>query len=311
MFYSGLSPQARLNLLLFIGILVLSLLAWYQPGLKKIQVQLFSTLKKESIHHIIIEQESLASIKLSRINDHWFMEEPYSLPANPLRVETITALAQTRSYSRFPIQDADLERYQLDKPSISVWLNDQHFILGSTHPINKQRYAMNSNANKQADHQIVHLINGIIYYQLRATLNTFISPLLLPPAITISSIHWGNKILTINNHQWQLSPENSQVSSENIAQFLQHWQTIEASKVEINLSLSIDKEELLNNQTISIHYMQTLDKNKGEQALKTIHYVLLQEETQLKLLRTDLNIAYWISPQQLQYITQFMPVNKI
>lgn len=300
-----LSRADQVNLLLLIAIVVLSLLAWYQPGLQKIHTYLLSALKKETIHHIVIEHASLATIKLSRVNQYWRMDAPYQLPANHLRVETILALASARSYSQFKVAEADLKTYQLDKPLISVQLNEYSFMLGSTDPINKQRYVM-MNSDTLSNTQTVHLINGVIYYQLRAALHTFISPSLLPPQSKINSIHWANKTVTIDNNQLQLTPENAQVSSDSMVQLLQNWQKIQASKVELKPSFTIDNDALLKDNSIIIHYTQNNDK--GEALLKTITYVIIQEGSQLKLLRTDLNIAYWISSQQLHYLTQLLPI---
>ena len=309
MSYKNLPREVRINLLLLIAILILSLIAWYQPGLKKVQVHLLSSLKKENIHHIVLEREFLASIKLSQVNNHWFMDAPYQLAANNLRVDTILALAEKRSYSQFQVSHTDLKTYQLDKPSVSVWLNHQPFILGSNDPIKKQRYAINVKENTGSDQHTVHLINGLIYYQLRAALNSFISLSLLPPEVKIKSIHWANKTLTIDNNQWQLSPKDAQVSSDSIIQLLQYWQKIQASKVETDISFDIEKKELLTSKSIIINYMQTT--NNGEQQLKTITYAIIQEGSQLKLFRADFNIAYWLSPQQLRYITEFMPVKTL
>ncbi|MCU7938257.1 MAG: DUF4340 domain-containing protein [gamma proteobacterium symbiont of Bathyaustriella thionipta] len=301
-----MSREARINLVLFIIVVCLSLLAWYQPGLKKVTIHYLSSLQADDINHIVIERQAIASIKLSKHNNHWFIDEPYQLPANSLRVKTITALVDKRSYSQFQVKEAELSRYQLDEPPISIWLNDKQFVLGSTDPIKQQRYAMNMNDNRQSGNNTVHLINGVIFYQLRAALDTFISPALLPPLAKIKSISWLDKTLTMDDNGWRLIPEAPEVNSDSIAQLIQFWKQVQASKVETNVSLSINNEALIQSKSIVITL--ALPINEKEDKIEKIQYLIIQDGTQIKLLRTDKSIAYWVSPQILKLITEFLPV---
>lgn len=301
-----MSRAARSNLILFIIVICLSLIAWYQPGLKKVITHYLSTLTPDEITTITLEREAIGNIKLSRQNGHWFIDEPYQLPANKLRVNTITALANKRSYTQFQVKDADLTRYQLDKPPVSVWLNDQQFIFGHTDPVKKQRYVINLNEAHAADSHTVHLINGVIFYQLRAALDTFISPALLPPQARIKSIRWLDKTLTIDNGIWQLSPEAPEVSSDSIARLIQFWKQAQASKVETKLSLGITNEKLIQSKSITIS-LEPSGNNKNSK-IEKIHYLIIQDGTQIKLLRTDKHIAYWLSPQVLKLLTEFVPL---
>ncbi len=295
-----MSREAKLNLFLFTLLLFLSLIAWYQPGLQKTIVHYLSNIKADDIHSIVIERRDLGRLKLTKKNNIWFIEQPYQLPANNLRVDTITALAEKRSYSQFQVKKSELGRYQLDKPPLVVTLNEQIFALGTTDPVKKQRYAINID-NSSSD-TTVHLINGVIYYQLRAALNTFISPFLVPPHAKITRIDWLGKTLKIDKGIWQLTPEEAQVSADSIAQFIHFWQLAQASRIETDASVNISNSELVQSKGIVIHY--NLPGNKEEK----IHYLIIQDNKQLKLLRTDMQIAYWLSAGQLQKITEFLPI---
>ncbi|NOQ78730.1 MAG: DUF4340 domain-containing protein [Gammaproteobacteria bacterium] len=301
-----MSREARSNLILFAIVIALSLIAWYQPGLKKIELHYLTPLTADEIHTIVIERETLGSIKLSKQNNNWFLQEPYQLPANEQRINTITALADKRSYTQFEVSDSDLSRYQLDKPAVSVWLNHHQFVLGKTDPIKKQRYAMNLNANQTTGKNTVHLISGVIFYQLRSALDSFISPALLPPQATIKSISWLDKTLTIEKGVWHLTPEAPEVSSDSIAQLIQFWKQAQASKVKSNVSLSIDNETL--SQSKSIIITLALPVNEKETKIEKIQYLIIQDNAQIKLLRTDKQIAYWLNPRILKLLTEFIPV---
>jgi len=299
-----MSREAKTNFILFIIVIILSLITWLQPGLHQPIINYLSSLKSDEIKTIIIERQDIGQIKLTKKQNGWFMQEPYQLPANRLRVDTITALAEKRSYGQFQVNDNELTRYQLDKPQIAIWLNESKFIIGSDDPISQQRYAMNIDENIHSGKNTIHMINGTVFYQLRASLDTFISPDLLPAQAAIKSISWSDKKLTINNGHWQLSPDNPEISADSIAQFIQFWKKAQASRVETNVSLDIDNSELVQSKIISIQLSES-DHSKAP-----IDYLIIQDGKQIKLLRTDIKIAYWITPQMLKLLTAFIPVQQ-
>jgi len=313
----NVSSMVKTNILLFIAVILLSLIAWFQPGLHTVIHQYLTALTAQEVETILLERQDIGSIKLKKQENGWFIQEPFQLPANPLRVKTIAALAEKRSYSKFESTIQDLERYHLDEPFVSVWLNETKIILGSEDPINSQRYAMNIKDNIQTDKNQVHLINGVIFYQLRANLDTFISLSFLPPLANIQSISWAGKKLTINKGRWELSAESienradlKKIAADSIAQLIQAWQKGEAKKVETNVSFEITNEQLLQSPSITIRYshFSSGSTTSGSQELgssaEIIQYLVIQDGKQLKLFRPDIQIAYWISPQKLKQLTE-------
>ncbi|WP_198266455.1 DUF4340 domain-containing protein [sulfur-oxidizing endosymbiont of Gigantopelta aegis] len=302
------SKLARTNIILLLIVIGLSLIAWFQPGLKTTVLHYLSDLKSAEINTIIIERKDLDSIKLSKKKSGWYLQEPYYLPANPLRVNTVLALAEKRSYTQFQSSEQDLSRYQLDKPLISVWLNETQLILGSDDPIKKQRYAMNITANINTGDNNVHLINAAIFYQLRANLDSFVSPHLLPPQAKLTRIEWSDKQLQIKEGKWVLTPDLPDTSSDSIVQLIQFWQHAQARRVETHVNLSLTNAELLNSPRIIIRY-ELAENNANPAKSGAIQYLIIQEDKQIKLLRTDLQIAYWISAKTLKQLSEFLPLS--
>ncbi len=300
---SRAAKMARTNAVLFIAVILLSLLSWFQPGLQQPVYHYLTTLKAADIHSIIIQRQALGNIKLRQAEHGWQLQEPYSLPASRQRLNTITALAEKRSYGQFQISDTELARYQLDKPLVSVWLNETNIIIGAEDPIKGQRYAMNITQNIASGKNTVKLINGAVFYQLRANLDSFIAPQLLPPKAVINSIAWADKKLTVSQGRWSLSPEMPEVSADSIAQLLQSWQTAQANRVQTKVALSITNAQLQKSPAITIHYIAP-DGREG-----SIHYLIIQDKQQIKLLRSDIQLVYWISPEQLKQLTKFLPVS--
>jgi hypothetical protein len=292
----------RTNAILFIIVILLSLIAWFQPGLHQSAIHYLTSLKANEVNSIIIERQDIGAITLKKQKNGWFLQQPYQLPANPLRVSTITALAERRSYSQFQIDSNELARYQLDKPPVSVWLNGSKFTLGSEESINHQRYAMNIEENSHSEKNTVHLIDGTIFYQLRANLDTFISLALLPPQARIKHIVWSEHKLSIAKGRWTLTPDSAEIPSDNIARFIQFWQHARAGKIETNMSLSMSNAEQLKSPDITISF--TTPSSNDSTATESIHYLIIQDGKQIKLLRTDIEVAYWISPQTLKQLTE-------
>ena len=295
------NPLARTNGILFFIVIILSLIAWFQPGLHQTVIHYLSPLKSKAITTIILERQDIGAIKLKKEKNGWFMHEPYRLPANTLRVDTITKLAQKRSYSQFQIENDELSRYHLDKPFVSVWLNETELTLGSEDPINRQRYAMNINDNIHSGNNTVHLINGVIFYQLRANLDTFISPALIPPQASLKSIVWPDNELHFTHNRWELTSSATHISPDSVAQLIQSWQQSKAKKVETKVSFSINNAELLKSPSVTIRFVPF---GETDSAMQTIQYLIIQDGKQIKLFRTDIQIAYWINPQMLKQLTE-------
>lgn len=305
----AITKEAKTNIILFISCLGLSLIAWFQPGLQQTVPHYLSNLKSDQIQHIIIERQDLETIKMNKENNHWFLSEPYSLPASKLRAGTIIALAEKRSFSQFQVTGDELIRYHLDDPFVSVWLNGQQFIIGDKDPLNHLRYAINVRESKQLQTQtesnlyIIHMIADSVFYQLRANLNNFIATALLPQQATIDSISWLDKKLTIEKGKWSLNPDNPDISADSIAQLLQFWEQAQASRVETNSSLSSGSHSPLDHAEQKI--IISLNKGKSSIVFSIIREKVQQKE-QIKLLREDVKIAYWITAQQLKQLTEFI-----
>lgn len=297
-----MTRDAKINLILFFSVIILALMAWYKPGIERPALRFLSALQAEEIKTIIIDRQGIGQIKLSKDNNHWYLQEPYHLPASLQRVKTITALAQKRSYSQLQVGDEELSRYQLDKPPVAVWLNDHQFLIGSKVPVNDQRYAMNIDDNIHSGRNTIHLINGTVFYQLRANLDSFISARLLPPDARIQSIVWSGKKLSFEDGKWLLNTDKADTSPDSVAQLLQFWKQARASRVETNVTVPLENADLVKSKSILINLSNT------REPLRSLEYLIIQEGEQLKLLRTDIPVAYWITPQTLKLLTEFVPV---
>lgn len=215
----------------------------------------------DSIHRIHIERRDLDDIIFQKQDDHWHMQSPFNLPANPSRINVMLKLLQAHSYDHFSAPDNDLTPYMLAVPAVSIVLNDTRIAFGDTNPLNKKlRYVLVKDT--------VHIINDSLFHQLQTSATFFLNQKLIPPGATIKAIHLPE--LTINN------TGNGKISGAH-QQIIKAWMHVE--------SVYVGKyEEIEPIDTIK------LELTSGE----IIEFIILSARPNLILARPDTGIKYHI-----------------
>lgn len=215
----------------------------------------------DSIHRIHIERRDLDDIIFQKQNDHWHMQSPFNLPANPSRIKVMLKLLQAHSYDHFSAPDNDLTPYMLAVPAVSIVLNDTRIAFGDTNPLNKKlRYVLVKDT--------VHIINDSLFHQLQTSATFFLNQKLIPPGATIKAIHLPE--LTIGN------TDSGKVTRAH-QQIIKAWMHVE--------SVYVGKyEEIEPIDTIK------LELTSGE----IIEFIILSARPNLILARPDTGIKYHI-----------------
>jgi len=215
-----------------------------------------------SIHVIQIERQGLDNIIFQKQDDHWDMQSPFNLPANPSRIKVMLKVLRAHSYDHFSAADNDLTPFMLAVPAVSIVLNDTRIAFGDTNPLEKKlRYVLIKDT--------VHIINDSLFHQLQASATFFLNPKLIPPGATIKTIHLPE--LTIDY------TENGKVSGAH-HQIINAWKQME--------SVSVRKyEEMEPIDTIK------LELTSGE----IIEFIIISARPNLILARPDIGIQYHIS----------------
>lgn len=215
----------------------------------------------DSIHRIHIERRDLDDIIFQKQNDHWHMQSPFNLPANPSRIKVMLKLLQAHSYDHFSAPDNDLTPYMLAVPAVSIVLNDTRIAFGDTNPLNKKlRYVLVKDT--------VHIINDSLFHQLQTSATFFLNQKLIPPGATIKAIHLPE--LTIGN------TDSGKISGAH-QQIIKAWMHVE--------SVYVGKyEEIEPIDTIK------LELTSGE----IIEFIILSARPNLILARPDTGIKYHI-----------------
>ena len=221
-----LGVQSRLIISLVLLVLVIALgvfLTVTRPGKDMIDSNTVLTgLQAEDINRITITRQDKKKIHFSRQGNVWFMQEPYQLAANPIRIHAILSLANAYSYTQLDAGTLDLQRLQLDPPNLTIHLNDTGFRFGDASPLGKQRYVLLD--------QTVHLVNDSIYLQLQAPASFFLETRIVPPDANIQAIEYNKYTITQTGDGWQIAPRIEADNADPDA-IINAWQSAEALSV--------------------------------------------------------------------------------
>ena len=267
----------NLALLLLLGILLLVVV--YEPG-KEVEPQptRLTQLTPETVTNVHIKRVTGKDIELVKESDgQWWMHNPYYLPANDFRVQSLLRLTQAESLGGHALKELQLATYGLDKPRAVVTFNRTEQIkFGDTEPLNQRRYV-------QAE-DLLHTIVDTFYYQAAGNPTIYLSHRLLPPAADIVKLVLPELQLVIKEGQWQRTPQHAELSADASVELINHWQhaqALELRPTEIKGGKA-DIEVYLRNQPYPIRFK------------------LLQTEDEVSLVRLGLGLQYLIADDALQ-----------
>ena len=199
----------------------------------------------------------------------WWMQEPYHMPANEFRINTMLNLPGAHSYTQFSKNEVELERFLLNEPAVSIEFNDTRIDFGDTSPIGEQRYVLVNDT--------VHLINDSLYQQLQTPATFFLSTKLLPDDKEINNIHFPDYTIGRQDNKWSVEPSHD-ISADDTVKIVHAWRN--ASAISIR-----DIEAGENHGAIRIE----LDDGSA------IEFNIINPLPQLILARPDIGLQYHIS----------------
>ena len=275
----------NIGLALLVGALVL--LVIYQPGTKKPAPGVpLTTLAPEAVQRIRLLRPGQAEIDLEKAGDDWRMTAPRAARANGFRLADLIRLASIPVKVRFPAVAADLGRYGLDHPLVTVFLNDAEIRFGGMHPLDNELYALHDNQ--------VQLIPA-------GALRTAIAP--LADLLSTSLLEDKTKILALllpgfslkQNAQgaWVRTPELKQLASDRINQFVDEWRYARA------LSVAPYSGKAASEQVV-------ITVANGARP-RTIKIGVLQRSPELVLLRTDEKLEYHFPAETGKNLMELQP----
>lgn len=161
-----MSKRTLINLILLTLIVVLGLYIQKNP-VETTQTQLLTTLVPDEINTIVIQRRDLTEIIFEKSQHDWKITSPFEAEADADKMKSLLSFLKLKSRHQQPITDKkQLQRFNLDQPDVSLFLNDQQFDFGASNDFNHYRYVLHKST--------VHSVKDITYHLLNQDAESFV-----------------------------------------------------------------------------------------------------------------------------------------
>ena len=212
-----MSSRSIVNLLLLLAIVILGLLARYEPGIEApADLQAITDIKVDQIHRIHINRpirDDLVFIK--QADKQWTMESVVPLPADSFKIRALARLAEQKPVRSYAANEMNLADLQLDPPYASAIVNDTAIEFGILEPIDNLRYVRVNDS--------VHLIPDSYLRLMETGFSQFVRPGLFGENERINTIQLPDLLVRKTETGWETEPTQT-VTAEVLEQFLATWQ---------------------------------------------------------------------------------------
>lgn len=213
-----MSTRSLLNLAMAGIVIGLALAAWFRPGLEPPAApQPVTQLDPAQVNHIRIVRRQQPPLTFTRQTDGWLLAGDPPLPASPFQIHALLALLTAQADRHYPADTLDPGELGLDPPQASVILDDTTTLLiGNTEPLDNMRYIQYDTTVFLVEDRYQHLIN--------ANRTNFIERRLLDDSAVITRLTLPDLELTRSaDGNWELTPDNPDISADAIQQLLTNW----------------------------------------------------------------------------------------
>jgi len=231
-----MNSRKLLNLGLFVlavGLAVIVTLD-YTDEATVLEPKKVSDLDPADINQISITLESDKHIELKRIDTQWRISQPIDIAANEIQVFSLMALLNTISYGQYPVVDAELAKYGLKPPTLTIDFNQTRFAFGDENPINHRRYVLVNDR--------IHLIQDHYSSIAKSAPSGLINLALIPATNNLQSLQLPEFRLDFLDGHWSMTPEPvDPVSQDTLLKFVDNWKLAQALEASIAGSVATPK----------------------------------------------------------------------
>lgn len=212
-----MNKRLLLNLLMLIGVLVLIAVVVYKPGIETPpENPPLTTLDAGQITGMEIVRGEDDRLALERREDGWWIVGDPALPADPIQVNSLLRLLDTRPARSYPASELELAQLQLDPAQTILRLDATELRFGGTDPLDNLRYV-------QLGDQ-VHLIQDNYQHILRGGQAQFASRKLLPEGAVIAAIQLPeHRIDKQTGNGWSVEPAPEHLSADAAQKLIDAW----------------------------------------------------------------------------------------
>jgi len=267
-----MARRLLLNLLLAIMVLGLALFIYFDPDKA-------TDDDRPAISNI--DPDSVTSIKITRLqgeplsfikrDGQWFILGETEFRADDFQVSTLLALARSITDRKYPAQTLDLKPMGLLPPLVNISFDDVRFDIGTTEPIDRNRYVMHDTT--------VYLVPDRFQHLLNARYTNFIDRRLLPPDAVVTGLELPGLVLQRDSDKrWQLQPEDKTLGADAIRTLVSSWENARA--------LYVRAASGYQGETLRIH-LDGVDE--------PLDFALHRDYKDIILARPDLGIQYHLA----------------
>jgi hypothetical protein len=208
----------QLNILLFVVVAVLVVVAILQPGIEKPEPKpRLSTIQDSEIKHASIERLKAPTIVLERKNsDVWRMIQPRTGRTNPFIISSLLRVIRAASEQELPVEAGkDLGEFGLDTPKATVRLDGNIVRFGDINPVNNQQYVLFNGR--------IHMIDHRYFWAVSRPVTEFLSKQLIESGRKPTMLQLPHQRLELVKGSWRVKPERKDLSADRIKQLVDDW----------------------------------------------------------------------------------------
>ncbi len=213
-----------LNLILLVVIAGLALFAIYRPTKDLDSGPALTSLAPDSIKHIAIERAGQPPIVLEQQQRQWRMTSPRPGRANVFKVDQVRRIAAARSENKFEVRPEELGRYGLDRPQLTLRLDDATIVFGVSHPLKPQYYVRIGDT--------VHLVSIRHFGSVAQADSDFLDTRLLEEEFKPTAFKLPAFALSLVDGVWQRAPALENLATDQVNAFVEEWRQARALSVE-------------------------------------------------------------------------------
>ncbi len=239
----------------------------------------------EDVQSIVIESVEGERVQLQRDAQGWQMRAPHELAVDEVRLQKVLEVFTAVPLQRYPLAaDADLAQYGLERPQVSVQLNDQRYEFGSVTGLAQRRYLRHGDQ--------LYVIVEPELAMFTAGWAFFADRRLLPPAVELTALQLpGLAELTLVDGAWHWAEATQPLAQDDAVGLVLRWQQAQALRVS---ALRVDDAaDVVVEESLLLRWAQ------GER-----HFLLLRDEYEWRLQLPELAVQYHLSPAQGARLTQ-------